>query len=81
MTPADHEAIERLRARGYAVVLFSPDELEGVYPDRLEMRLEDYGCDLIGEMAPDEEWLWSPDPVSTTGGDCPEQLEHTNKGT
>lgn len=75
MTPADHEAIERLRARGYAVVLFSPDELQGVYADRLEMRLEDYGCDLIGEMAPDEEWLWSPER------DCPEQLEHTNKDT
>jgi hypothetical protein len=73
MTPEQFSVIDALRAKGWTVVLFSPEELQGVKPDRLEMRLEDYGCDLIGEMAPDEEWLWSPDD------DCPTELEHTNR--
>ena len=67
MTPEQFAVIDALRAKGWAVVLFSPAELEGVYPDRLEMRLEDYGCDLIGEMAPDEEWLWTPEVEKTDG--------------
>lgn len=73
MTPEQFAVIDALRAKGWAIVLFSPEELEGVRPDQLEMRLDDYGYDLIGEMAPDEEWLWTPEQ------DCPTELEHTSK--
>lgn len=38
---------QSLRARGYAVVFFNPDELEGVDPRRVESRLVEVGNEVI----------------------------------
>ena len=73
MTPEQFAVIDALRANGFAVVIFGPEELEGADRQRFEERLDDLGIDLLHEMAPDEECLWSPDQ------DCPTELEHTNK--
>lgn len=67
------EAIEAMRRRGFAVVVFAPHELGSVDRQRFEERLDDMGYDLLGDMEPEEEWIWGPD-------ECPEVLEHTNRG-
>jgi len=65
------DTIKDMRARGWAVIIFAPDELEAADRDEFEERLADMGCDLADLMQPDEPVLWEPD--------CPEELEHTNR--
>jgi len=67
------DAFKAMRAKGWAVVWFSPDELQGVDAERFEERLADDGFDLVERMQPEEPMIWGPD-------DCPEELEHTNRG-
>ena len=43
LTENDKNMIENLRDRGFAVVVYSPDELEGVDPDTLESDLVTFG--------------------------------------
>lgn len=50
-------AIEELRRNGWAVVLFTPEELEGADRQRFEERLGDLGMELADSMAPDVEWI------------------------
>ena len=67
------DTFKAMRAKGWAVVWFSPDELQGVDAERFEERLADDGFDLVERMQPEEPMIWGPD-------DCPEELEHTNRG-
>lgn len=50
------DAINAMRRAGWAVVLFSPKDLEGADRQRFEERLDDYGADLAAAMAPEAEW-------------------------
>lgn len=49
------DAINAMRRAGWAVVLFSPKDLEGADRQRFEERLDDYGLDLVAMMAPETE--------------------------
>ena len=40
-------AIEKMRGFGYAVVAFTPEELEGAIPESVEDRLIERGWDII----------------------------------
>jgi hypothetical protein len=40
-------SVDKLRDLGYAVVVFNPDELEGVDPSRIEDRMTETGWDAI----------------------------------
>lgn len=50
MTPEQEKAINELRDAGYAVVVYSPQELQGVSRDRLESRLVADGADHIEDL-------------------------------
>lgn len=51
MTPALRQAINELRLAGYAVVVFSPSELDGgVEPRTLEKRLVELGNEAIDTL-------------------------------
>jgi hypothetical protein len=47
------QAIFALKDMGYAVVLFSPEELEGAESDRVEDRLIELGWDVIYDLKPE----------------------------
>jgi hypothetical protein len=49
----ENEAITQLRLAGYAVVRFSPDELEGVDPHTLQNRLVELGNQAIDDLRDD----------------------------
>lgn len=50
-------AIDAIRRDGYAVVLFSPEELKGADRQRFEERLDDLGTELADEMQPETDWI------------------------
>ncbi|MBM5458727.1 hypothetical protein H8F21_14255 [Pseudomonas sp. P66] len=50
LSASQKQVIAELRGRGFAVVLFSPVELDGVSPDRLESRLVADGNEHIEEL-------------------------------
>ena len=45
----------RDRHEGYAVVVWNPDELRGVDPNRVEDRMIEKGGDYIDQISPEEE--------------------------
>jgi hypothetical protein len=47
-------AAAEARARGYAVVIFTPEELEGASPNRVQDRLIELAWDVISDLKPDE---------------------------
>lgn len=47
---ANDYGLAYLRDRGYAVVVFSPDELQGADPGCLQERLIEYGNEAIGNL-------------------------------
>lgn len=47
MEKSHKKALQELRADGYAVVVFNPDELKGVSPDNVEDVLVQRGWDMI----------------------------------
>lgn len=55
MTPEQFAVIDALRRKGWAVVVFSPEELAGADRQRFEERLDDLGVELADSMAPDME--------------------------
>ena len=59
LTKTDIKAIDSLRTRGFAVVVFNEEELEGAPADDVESRLIELGWDVIealrGEEDEDEE--------------------------
>lgn len=46
-TPEEQQALNALRFRGYAVIVWSPDELAGVDPSKVEDRSIELGWDVI----------------------------------
>lgn len=44
------DAVDSLRTHGYAVVVFSPDELDGAEPTRVSDRLIELGWDVIDTL-------------------------------
>ena len=46
-TDEEHAALELLRANGFVVVAFTPEELDGVHPRRFEDRLTEMGNEYI----------------------------------
>ena len=59
-----------LEEMGCVVVVFTPEELRGANPDHVQDRLIEYGWEVIGDIAEDndterlvkpseEEWNWS----------------------
>lgn len=55
MTQEQMKAIEELRTLGYAVVLFTPEELEEADAGRVEDRLVEVGWDVIFDLKPEAE--------------------------
>lgn len=47
MTKDQIAVLQDLAAEGYAVVVFTPDELQGVKPDKLVSAMVSYGWDVI----------------------------------
>jgi hypothetical protein len=47
------KALLALKDMGYAVVLFTPEELEGAEADRVEDRLIELGWDVIYDLKPE----------------------------
>lgn len=47
--------MQKYRALGYAVVVFEPDELRGVNPERVEEAMIAEGNDVVDFNAEDEE--------------------------
>lgn len=72
LKPEWMDTIRAMRDRGWAVIIFAPDELEAADRDEFEERLADRGLDMIDDMQPEQPMLWD--------ADCPEELEHTNRG-
>lgn len=57
---ADHEieVMQALRHRGFAVIIWNPDELGEANPRRVEDRSVELGCQVIGDLggpSPDED--------------------------
>ena len=55
MTPTQVKALAELRADGYAVITFTPDELRGLEPRVVENRLVELGNEVIDVLAPEKE--------------------------
>jgi hypothetical protein len=64
------ELCVKMQRLGYAVVIFTPEELRGANPDHVEDRLVELGWDVINDIAEDieterlvgpseEDWNWS----------------------
>ncbi len=51
LTPEDSETIRDLRRRGFAVVVFNPEELGEASRDRVESRLCELGWDVIDSLS------------------------------
>jgi hypothetical protein len=45
-------ALRELKNQGYAIVLFTPEELEGAEADRVEDRLIELGWEVIFDLKP-----------------------------
>jgi hypothetical protein len=50
MKESQMNALNELRDGGYAVVVFSPEELEGAPPVKLQDQLAEYGWDVIEDL-------------------------------
>jgi hypothetical protein len=53
MTQEQINVLLTLKNQGYAVVLFSPEELEGAESDRVADRLVELGWDIISDLKPE----------------------------
>lgn len=47
MTTEEQQIVDSLRDQGYAVVIFTPDELDGASPDKVEDNLVSSGWEAI----------------------------------
>ena len=50
MTKDQIAVLQDLAAEGYAVVVFTPDELQGVKPDKLVSAMVSYGWETISSV-------------------------------
>lgn len=53
ISPEHRQAIDALRDLGFAVIVFTPKELDGVSPDHVEDHLEELGWDVIANSEKD----------------------------
>ena len=53
MTQEQINVLLTLKRQGYAVVVFTPEELEGAESDRVEDRLIELGWDIISDLKPE----------------------------
>lgn len=64
------ELCVKMQRLGYAVVIFTPEELRGANPEHVQDRLVELGWDVINDIAEDieterlvgpseEDWNWS----------------------
>ena len=49
------DTVKTLRAAGYAVVVFNPEELAGASRNRVEDRLVELGWEVISDLKPEQE--------------------------
>lgn len=71
LSPDEQSAIQRLRDRGFAVVVFNPDELEGGEAEVVETRLVELGWDVIQGLMPSA----STDAATYSDPSRPERLD------
>jgi hypothetical protein len=57
MNKSEQAALKSLREKGYAICVFSPDELRGASQDDVEQELVGAGWDIIDSLAK------NPDPA------------------
>ena len=73
-TDEEHTALDLLRANGFVVVAFTPEELDGVHPRHFEDRLTEMGNEYIAANG-NGTCETCGDPLSGTGDDycgrCP----------
>ena len=50
MTTAQMTAVRELRAKGYAVIIWTPDEVGGANPRKVEDSLIEMGWDVISDL-------------------------------
>ena len=50
MTPAQTKTIEELQSEGYAVIIWTPEELGEANPRRVEDRSVELGWDIISDL-------------------------------
>lgn len=55
MTPKEWDAVTSMRARGFAICIFNPDELQGAPRKAVEAALCDSGWDAIDALVDDAE--------------------------
>jgi len=55
MTPAQSKAIQELRAAGWAVILWTPEELNGACPSDVEESSISYAWDYLIPSEPETE--------------------------
>lgn len=55
LTELNLDNLRALRHRGFAVVIFYPEELNGADPRRVEDRLCELGNDVIHDLASEDE--------------------------
>lgn len=55
LTHEDMDFIDRLHKRGFAVVVFTPEEVDGVSIERLEDMLIEEGWNIIDYLKEDQE--------------------------
>ena len=53
--PGDLKWMRDMRQRGFCVVCFTPDELDGADPDKLEERLVDSAWDIIDDLKEEDD--------------------------
>lgn len=53
--PGDLKWMRDMRQRGFCVVCFTPDELDGANPDQVEDRLVELGWDVIECLKEEED--------------------------
>ncbi len=51
LTDKEVEVIREIRDRGFAVVIFNPEELASAEQDRVEDRLVELGWEVIGDLS------------------------------
>ena len=54
LTQAEFKAVQNLREQGYAVIVWSPEELKGASPKKVEDRSIELGWDVIEDLKEDE---------------------------
>ena len=48
------DSVQELRRRGYSVLIWTPEELEGASPTKVADRLCELGWDVISDLKPEE---------------------------